>query len=212
MTGSGQQAFLARMNVSRETCAKLEHYERLLRKWSRAINLVARPTLEDIWTRHFLDSAQLHSLAPETARTWADLGSGGGFPGLVIAILAAERSPFVEVTLVEADRRKAAFLTTVSREMGLNVRIHAQRIEALAPLGADVVSARALAPLVQLLDYARRHLAPGGIALFPKGAAVDAEIDEALASQKLQVHKSPSWTDPRSTVLRIEGLVGNDDA
>jgi len=203
---TGQQNFLAERDVSRETLARLETYAGLLEKWNPAINLVAKSTLPDLWSRHFLDSAQLFDLRPEGARRWADLGSGGGFPGLVVAILAAEEAPQMRVALVESDHRKAAFLRTVVRETGISADIHAERIETLAPLAADVLSARALAPLSQLLGFAERHLSPSGRALFPKGATYQAELTEALAQWRFDVQKTPSKTDPGSVILSIGGI------
>lgn len=203
MTDRGRAAVLAALDVSRETIERLDTYVALLAKWNPAINLVARSTLPELWTRHILDSAQLLELAPERARHWADLGSGGGFPGLVIAILAAEKRPELRVTLVESDLRKAAFLNTVVREVGLSTVICAERIESLPPLKADVLSGRALAPLTDLLAHAERHLAEGGLALFPKGAAHKAEIAEALERWRFSVQKHPSRTDPEAVLLSI---------
>ncbi len=193
-------------NVSRETIRQLEAYESLLRKWTPRINLVSPGSLEVLWTRHFADSAQIFQLAPPSATHWADLGSGGGFPGLVIAILAAEARPGLRITLVESDQRKAAFLATAARALGLSVDILAHRIETLAPLHADVVSARALAPLDTLLGYAERHLVPGGVALFPKGATVGAELARALEHWRFSYQKEPSKTDAQGVVLIIGGI------
>ncbi|MCA8930663.1 MAG: 16S rRNA (guanine(527)-N(7))-methyltransferase RsmG, partial [Alphaproteobacteria bacterium] len=164
-----EACFLAERSVSRETLARLAAFAALLEKWNPAINLISAGTVAQIWTRHFLDSAQVFDLADAKSGLWADLGSGGGFPGLVAAILALEERPGLSFTLVESDRRKAAFLSTAARELGLPVRVMAERIEALPPLGADILTARALAPLPVLLGYAERHLQPGGRALFPKG-------------------------------------------
>ncbi|MCC6306139.1 MAG: 16S rRNA (guanine(527)-N(7))-methyltransferase RsmG, partial [Rhodobacteraceae bacterium] len=177
-----------------------------LRHWNGTINLVARGTLAEVWWRHVADSAQLLALAPAPARLWADLGSGAGFPGLVVAILAAESRPDLQVTLVEGDGRKAAFLATALRTGGVAAGLHAARAETVPPLGADVVSARAVAPLRGLLPLARRHLAPGGVALFPKGAAHGRELADALASCPLEVHKHTSRTDPDAVILEMRGL------
>ena len=190
-------------NVSRETFLRLEAFAALLKKWNPVINLVAGSTLRDLWARHMLDSAQVLDLAPESARTWADLGSGGGFPGLVVAILAAERRPDLRVTLVESDQRKATFLRTVARETGISARILSERVEDIPPLNADVVSARALAPLSALLDLSARHLAPGGTVLFPKGASHAGEVTEALERWRFAVQNHPSRTDPQAVILRI---------
>lgn len=191
------------LNVSRETVERLETYDRLLRKWNPAINLVSKASIGDIWTRHILDSAQIMELLPANARLWADLGSGGGFPGLVVGILAAETAPNLSVVLVESDQRKAIFLTAVAREVGVDMQVLSSRIEDTPPLVADVVSARALAALPILLGHAQRHLAPGGVALFPKGAGHQAEIDESLECWRFSVHKHPSRTDEDAVILRI---------
>jgi 16S rRNA (guanine527-N7)-methyltransferase len=191
------------LDVSRETAERLAEYAALLRAWNPKINLVSRQTLVDLETRHFADSAQLLELAPPEATTWADLGSGGGFPGLVVAILAAEVRPALRVTLVESDQRKAVFLRTVAQRAGVPVTVLADRIEAIPPLGADVISARALAPLASLLDYASRHLAPSGTALLPKGANWRAEVDEALERWRFRCENLPSATSPGGAILRI---------
>lgn len=190
-------------NVSRETLERLEKYAELLLKWNPAINLVSKSTLKDLWSRHMLDSAQIFSLAPKTATRWVDLGSGGGFPGLVVAAMAKESRPDLCVTLVESDQRKAAFLRTVSRELALDTQILSQRIEDLTEISADVVSARALAGLPRLLSWSETLLRPGGVCLFPKGATVEKEIQEALASWSFVAEKFPSRTDSNATILRI---------
>lgn len=191
------------MDVSRETLDRLESFAKLTRHWTRSINLVAPSSLDDFWVRHILDSAQLFDLAPASARVWADLGSGAGFPGLVVAILAREKRPDLRVELVESDRRKAVFLRTAAREAGVLVKVHAQRIEALKPLRADVVSARALASLDGLMDHARHHLVHGGVALFPKGVQWRDEVKTALARHRFRCEDFPSRTAADAVVLRI---------
>ncbi len=166
---AGRNRFLAETGVSRETMARLDAYAGLLEKWTPAINLVSKASLRDLWTRHFLDSAQILGLAKTRIGRWVDLGAGGGFPGMVCAIMAAECAPDLRFTFVESDSRKATFLRTVSRETSVPVEIIDERIENIAPLKADVLSARALAPLKVLLEHAERHLAANGQALFPKG-------------------------------------------
>lgn len=195
-----------RGSVSRETLERLRAYEALIRKWNPRINLVSPATLDLLWIRHFADSGQLLHLAPDNAVHWADLGAGGGFPGLVIAILAAETKPRLRVTLVESDQRKAAFLSTAARILDLGVEVRAERIESLPALGADVLSARALAPLDMLLHHAERHLAPGGVALFPKGANVEAELARALEHWRFSHQKEPSKTDAAGVILIIGGI------
>jgi len=181
----------------------LEAFGALVEIWNGRINLVSRSTIGNIWERHFLDAIQQWSLVPETARSLVDLGSGAGFPGLVFSILAQSDRPSLKITLVESDQRKAAFLRTVSRETGTSAVVLAQRIEAVEPLASDVVTARALAPLPKLLTYAERHLAPGGVAIFPKGAKADQEIDDALANWTFTLQKHPSLSHPDAAILCI---------
>ncbi|PYF11880.1 16S rRNA (guanine527-N7)-methyltransferase [Rhodobacter viridis] len=203
---TGPELFAAHFDVSRETIQLLEQLEALLRKWNSAINLVSPNTLSEIWSRHFLDSAQLLDMLDTTPERWGDLGSGGGFPGLVVGVLAKERFPDMKLTLVESDKRKAAFLANAVRDLGIFAKVEPMRIEMLGPLHADVLSARALASLDLLLGFAERHLSPDGIALFPKGNRWREEV--ALAKQKwsFDCEQKPSATDPESVVLKIKGL------
>ena len=194
------------LDASPATLERLEAYEALARRWTERINLVAPSTVPDLWTRHIADSAQLWPLAPSGARTWADHGSGGGFPGLVIAILAAKAGA-PQVTLIESDQRKCAFLRTAARELGLKPTILDQRAEAAPPQAADVVSARALAPLPALLPLVVRHLAPGGTALLPKGRDHAAELEAARAQGwTFAAEALPSATDPSARILRLTDL------
>src|SRR3954447_3134702 len=160
--------------VSRETLDRLAAYLDLLRRWQRTINLVGAGTLHNPWRRHILDSAQLVHLLPEGARRLVDLGSGAGLPGLVLAILGIP-----EVHLIESDRRKAAFLREAARATATPVTAHARRIEAAPPLAADVVTARALAPLPNLLPLAARFATPATRCLFLKGRQAETELTEA---------------------------------
>lgn len=192
--------------VSRETFDRLLRYADLLEKWQRTINLIAPSTVPQIWSRHMLDSAQLMDVAPQTGMSWLDLGSGGGFPGLVCAAIAVETHPGLRVNLVEADLRKAAFLRETARQMGLSVGVFSRRIEDLPPQSADIVSARALAPLVSLCGHAHRHLAGKGVALFQKGARYAEELETARRDWQMDVHVSPSITDAEAVILRIERL------
>ena len=193
-------------DVSRETFARLKTHVALLRKWNPVVNLVSPGSLADVWRRHVLDSAQIWALRPEGAHIWVDLGSGGGFPGLVIAALAAQDQPKMQVHLIESDNRKAAFLATVLRETGLGGRVHAARIEEVNDLRADVVSARALAPLNRLLAHAESLLAPGGTALFPKGASWKTELTQAEKSWTFTVDAVPSKTSPDAAILKIGNI------
>jgi 16S rRNA (guanine527-N7)-methyltransferase len=185
---------------------RLDLHVALLRKWNGAINLVAPGTIEVAWTRHVLDSAQVFSLRGEDCRHWADLGSGAGFPGMVIALLARDMAPDLRVTLVEADRRKAEFLRTVSRETGVPVTVIDERIEAIPALNADVVSARALAPLGVLCGFLENHMAPGGRALLLKGARAAEEVQSARQVWSFQLDTLPSATDPEGSILKLTDL------
>ena len=193
------------LNVSRETLARLETYAALLQKWNPRINLVSRNSLADLWTRHIVDSVQVFRVGPETDH-WVDLGSGGGFPGLVVAILAAEEMPACRVTLIESDQRKSAFLRTVARETGVSCTVLSERIETAPPQQAGVLSARALADLNTLLSYAERHLAPGGTALFPKGVSWEKEVEEARVQWSFDLDPITSLTEPGAAILKVEGV------
>lgn len=197
---------LAGLDVSRETTERLRALAELVTRWTGTINLVARSSLPDIWQRHILDSAQLVLLAPENPTSWVDLGSGGGFPGLVIGILAAEKWPGMSCLLIESDQRKATFLRSATRELGLDLRVLDDRIEAVPPQDAAVVSARALAPLDRLLPLVHRHLAGYGVALLPKGRAAADEIARAQREWRFALAIHDSLTDHDARILRIERI------
>jgi 16S rRNA (guanine527-N7)-methyltransferase len=194
---------VAGLNVSRETIATLQAFEAEVRRWTSTVNLVSRSSLDQLWERHIDDSAQIFKARPDNAVRWLDLGSGGGFPGLVVAILASELQPGLKVTLVESDQRKATFLRQTAQKLGLSVEVLAKRIESLPPQMADVVSARALAPLTDLLDLALPHLKPDGIALFPKGARHAEEVSDARRSWNFDLDSVPSAADPDAALLII---------
>lgn len=200
-------------DVSRETIGRLEAYAELLVRWSARISLVGRSTLGEMWRRHFLDSAQLEALRPAGEGHWADLGSGAGFPGLVVAIMARERAPGMRFTLVESDSRKSAFLAAVVQATGAAAAVVTGRIERIPPLAADVISARALAPLPKLLGLARRHLAPGGACLFMKGRGHGGEIERARGLWRFKCRRIPSGTDGAAAILEIGDIrrAGEDD-
>lgn len=195
------EEFQVATNVSRETLARLEAYAELLRRWQRAVNLVATSTLPDLWRRHMLDSAQLFPLLPRIPARIADLGSGAGFPGLVLAIMGAG-----EVALFESDARKCAFLSEAIRVTGAAAAVREGRLERAGPERFEVVTARALAPLATLLGHAERLLAPGGTALFLKGAKVEEELTEAAKAWKISLERFPSLTDPGGWVLRVREI------
>ena len=188
-------------DVSRETRHRLEIFVETLERWQKAINLVSRSTMEGAWKRHILDSAQIVPLIPSTAETLADLGSGGGFPGLVIAAMR----PDLRITLIESDARKAAFLGEVGRRMGLEnqPKIAISRIEAAPPAVADIVTARALAPMKQLLHWAQRHRKDTAICLFHKGKGWQAEVEEAKKEWDFSPEPIASVTDRDAVILRI---------
>ena len=196
------ESFAASQNVSRETFLRLEAYVALLTKWQSAINLIGRDTLDDVWRRHIQDSAQLAGLVPDTAKTLTDLGSGAGFPGLVLAIMCD-----LDVTLIESAGKKASFLREAARLTNARATVLSQRIEAAPPVVSDVVTARALAPLDMLLGYAARFAGPDTLCLFPKGARAEAELTEAAKSWTMNVTRHPSVTDDQGVILEIRGLV-----
>lgn len=194
------------LNVSRETFLRLKEYEKLLFKWNAKINLVSKSTLDNFWNRHVLDSAQFLSSVSEKAGKWVDLGSGGGLPGLVVAILSDEIEPVNKLFLVEADVRKAVFLKTVCRELGLKVEVYNNRIEELPPMSANIVSARALAPLKTLCLYAKNHLEKDGEAVFAKGENWKAELVEAQKKWIFSYEAVKSTLHEGSVVLVLRGI------
>lgn len=193
------------LNVSRETQERLDLYCDLVRKWNPTVNLVSRASVPNLWARHILDSTQIFDCAPSSSK-WADLGTGGGFPGIVAAIMAAELSPETSFVLVESDTRKSAFLRTAIRETGITATVLTERIETLDPLDADTVTARALAALPALLDFGQRHMTPTGTCLFHKGATWKKEIAEARQSWRFDVEPITSKTDPEAVILRIRNI------
>lgn len=203
---TGRELFLRKMaqlgvDVSRETQDRLEALVTTLARWQKAINLVGRATLEEVWVRHVLDSAQLKALIPDQAKSLTDLGSGAGFPGLVLAAMR----PDLDVTLIESDARKAAFLGEASRRMGLEKppKIVVGRIESVPATKADIITARALAPLDHLLEWAARHRTDTAICLFHKGKGWQAELAEAKKNWDIASRPFSSVTDRDAVILRI---------
>lgn len=197
---------LAAFDVSRETKERLALLESELRRWQAIKNLVGPATLDRIWDRHIVDSLQLLDLAPE-ARSWLDLGSGAGFPGLVLAIAGFERG--LKVDLVESNSRKCAFLRHIARLTGVNATVHEARLETVIPrfVGkTDVVSARALASLAQLLEWTEPLLKAGTMGLFPKGRDAEIELTEARKSWTFNLEILPSRTDSEARILRITSI------
>jgi 16S rRNA (guanine527-N7)-methyltransferase len=209
---SGPDDFKEAFSVSRETLERLKTYEALLQKWQKTINLVAPSTLKQVWHRHFADSAQILALAPQNQQNWVDLGSGAGFPGLVVAILLAPDTPKTQtpVTLIESDSRKAAFLREVARAVAVPVDILPLRIEAaptrISVTPVDVVSARALAPLEKLLELSQPLMKPTTAALFLKGRDVSREVQDAEIKWKFNIELTQSVTDADARIVRITNL------
>ncbi len=198
------EGFREILDVSRETLGQLSRYAELLEKWQRRINLVGRDTLDDLWRRHMLDSAQLWPLIPPDAASITDLGSGAGFPGLVLAILAEPGR--ADITLIESDARKCAFLNEVIRQTGARAHVVNQRIERVSVPAADVVTARACARLPKLLDYIEPCLKLGGIGFILKGARVDEELTEAGKDWTMSVVRHTSLSDPSGTILELRNI------
>lgn len=197
---------LVGVSVSRETWERLVDYSQTVATWSRSISMLSSADPARLWNRHILDSAQLWPLRHRDTRLWADLGTGAGLPGVVLAIIAHQLSPDMRFHLVESDQRKAAFLRFVESRQRLGLKIHATRIEALEPLIAQTVTARALAPLPKLLGLVGRHLADGGTALLPKGENVAEELAEAKKTWCFTIKQHPSKLDSRASILQISGI------
>lgn len=203
-SGDIRQHFGRRFRLGPTGLQRFEIYERLLRKWQKAINLVSSRTLDDVWRRHFWDSAQLFELG-KGRENWLDFGSGGGLPGLAIGILLAEKGKG-SIQLVESDQRKCAFLREVSRETSIPVTVHNCRIELSGPIvkgKIDVVTARALASLPTLLGYAQEYLEKGAICLFPKGQDVGAELTQIPMDSRVQIELMPSETDQSARIVVV---------
>lgn len=209
MTGRDDDRRAAKklIDVSRETWARLDILVATLDRWQPRINLVSPASLEAVWTRHVADSAQIAALAPDAAASWVDLGSGAGFPGLVVAALR----PRCKVHLVDSNQKKAAFLREAARAMGVDVAVHAVRAEQAiggAAAGCDVVSARALAPLDDLLGLAAPLLKTGAIGLFPKGQDASAELTAAMKRWRFNASLHPSLTEPDARIVRVDSFEG----
>jgi len=198
-------------SVSHETFQLLTCYVATLLKWSDRINLIARSTVPDVWGRHIIDSAQLYPIARAQglAGKWLDLGSGGGLPALVLAILDRPNGWISSLTLIESDKRKATFLRLVSRELGLTLEVRDERIEEVQAQEADVITARAFAPLPKLLDLASRHLAKDGKILLLKGSQAETEVQEARKHWHFVGETFESRTQTDARILLIDGLKSN---
>lgn len=187
--------------VSRETVHRLAAYLELLRRWQAKINLVSGASLEDAWRRHILDSAQLYPLIGRSDGRLYDIGSGAGFPGLVLAIMGCS-----DVHLIESDQRKSAFLREAARITGARIELHTTRAEKLSPKDGDFVTARGCAALPELLDLAKPLLKSSGICFFLKGRGVEAELTAANKAWTMQIQRFPSKSDATGAILRLEGI------
>lgn len=197
---------LEKLDVSRETLERLEIFQELAVKWTQKINLVSKSSRQDIWTRHIEDSAQIWFYAPKNAQSWVDLGSGGGFPGVVVSILAKQLAPKMRVTLVESDQRKSVFLRTALRQADVDVSVLTKRIEEVPSLNADVLSARALADLSSLMTFSDRHMSRSGVGLFPKGKTWKKEVDQARDLWSFEYECFKSLTDENSVILKVQNI------
>jgi len=187
------------LNVSRETLRQFEAYLTLLEKWQRRVNLVANSTMADVWQRHILDSAQLFRFCPSNTKKILDVGSGAGFPGLVLAIMGD-----VQVDLVESDQRKAIFLSTVIRSLGLSSKVYNQRIESLPNLYPDVVTARAVAPVSKLMKLIENQISPDTVCLLLKGASVEDELTDLQSYSTMVPSYHPSLSGSNGVVLELK--------
>lgn len=205
MNDPAREQVLKSYDVSRETTQALDAYVAQLLRWQTVKNLVGPSTLSEVWSRHVADALQLLTLAPE-ARTWIDLGSGAGIPGLILAIAGKERG--IRVTLVESNTRKCAFLTEAARLTGAPATIRNGRIEAVIgdAVETEIVCARALAALDQLLDWSAPLLKSGTIGLFPKGRDVQAELTQASTRWRVTYDLVPSRTDADARIVRVTAL------
>lgn len=200
------EEFFVQAPIHPESLDDYRSWETLLRKWNARINLVAPKSLPDFWNRHALDSAQILPLIPEAAQTLVDFGSGAGFPGIALAIQAKHAGLNQTIHLIESAGKKASFLKTVSRETHLPTVVHGDRIEALPGLNADIITARAFAPLDRLLPLAALHLKRGGKIILLKGLAVDEEVARAQEGWDIDLTQTQSLTDVGGSILTITRL------
>jgi len=200
---SDENVLVGGENVSRETFQKLEQLSNLITKWTKSINLISPSSVTEIWERHIVDCAQIYRIARPNWRSWVDLGSGGGLPALVVAVLDQERRP---ITLVESDQRKCLFLNTAKRELDLNLVVVNARIEKTNLTDFDVLSARALAGLPDLLTYAVKYLKPEGQAILPKGARFQQALDQASQGWQFDLTTHKSLTSSESRILEASRI------
>lgn len=197
---------MQKYDVSRETLLKLRAYEASLKEWQNKFNLVSNSSLEDAWNRHFIDSMQLFKYIPKSAKSLYDFGSGAGFPGMVLAIMASEKTPYLKVSLIESINKKTLYLKHVSEICSTNVEIFNQRIESLPKNKVDVVTSRAMTSLNDLLSYAYPFCKTDTVCIFPKGKKHQEEIDEARKHWQFDCQTNPSETSTEGVILVITKL------
>ena len=198
--------FMEKYNVSRETFDCLKTYEASLNEWQQKFNLVSKNSLADAWNRHFADSAQLFDYIPKEAEVLLDFGSGAGFPGMVLAIMAKEKTPYLKVKLIESIGKKTLYLKYVAEICNVNVEILNQRIEALPPQKADIITSRAMASLDELLNYTYRFCRPNTICIFPKGKSYAEEVAAAQKRWSFNYRAEPNQQNPEGVILIITAL------
>ena len=186
------------VNVSRETFERLERYHDLLLKWQARVNLIGPDTVSESWTRHFLDSLQLLPFLPNPEARLLDIGSGAGFPGMVLAVCGMKN-----ITLAESDQKKVIFLKEVARVTDTEVAIHAARVEALDAPSFDVITSRACSALTTLLDYSSKFVSHETFCLFPKGRNYTKEVDDAHINWNFELETAPSVTDTQGVILKL---------
>ncbi len=203
--------FMDTFDVSRETFELLKVYESSLVEWQKKFNLVSNSSLADGWVRHFVDSAQLFQYIPQDARVLLDFGSGAGFPAMVLAIMAKEKTPYLKFKLIESIGKKTLYLNEVAKLSGANVEIINDRIEKLPPQKADVITSRAMASLNELLNYTYRFVKPETVCIFPKGQKYKDELIEAEKNWRFDCEICDSKTSNEGKILIIRKLKRKGD-
>ena len=198
--------FVKSLNVSRETLNYFYEYKTLLSKWNEKINLVSKHTLEDIWQRHFLDSGQIVTKVEASGKRWVDVGSGAGFPGLVVALLLRDRKVDCDLVLVEKNPKKGFFLNEVIRKLNLSVEVVNDNIDTLEPLNADILTARAFSELNNLIEIAFRHRKKEGICLFLKGENYRIELDKTLNYWFFDYDIVDSLSSSSGKIIRVKKI------
>ncbi len=198
--------FMEKYNVSRETFSKLKLYESLLKEWQLKFNLVSNSSLDDAWNRHFEDSVQLFKYIPENSKVLYDFGSGAGFPGMVLAMIASEKTPYLKVKLIESIGKKTLYLNEVKKQTKTNVEIINDRIENIKAEKADVITSRAMASLSQLLEYTGKFCSKKTVCIFPKGKKFQEEIDEARKKFRFDCQAYDSEVSSEGKILIISNI------